>query len=65
MLAKKCAMMIQKHFKDKEISVVREARAREANLRKIAATTAREVRAFWGNVTKLMEYRWTPASRSL
>ena len=35
MNAKKCAMMIQKHFKDRELSVARAERNREANLKKI------------------------------
>ena len=55
--AKKCAMMIQKHFKDKELAVARAERTREANLKKIALTMAREVKTFWSNVNKLFEYR--------
>jgi len=56
-IAKKCASMIQKHFKDKEMSVLRAEKAREANLRRIASTMSREVKNFWSNVNKLFEYR--------
>jgi len=57
MLAKKCASMIQKHFKDKELAVMRAEKAKEANLRRIALMMSREVKSFWGNVNKLFEYR--------
>jgi len=56
-LAKKCASMIQKHFKDKELSVMRAEKAKEANLRRIASMMSREVKNFWNNVNKLFEYR--------
>ena len=49
--------MVQKHFKYKELSALRAEKAREANLRKIAATMAREVKVFWGNAQKLFEWR--------
>ena len=49
--------MVQKHFKDKELGVLRAEKAREANLRKIALNMAREVRIFWGNAQKLFEWR--------
>merc|ERR1719244_1126112 len=49
--------MIQKHFKDKELSVLRAEKAREANLRRIASAMSREVKNFWSNVNKLFEYR--------
>ena len=55
--ARKCAAMVQKHFKDKELSALRAEKAREANLRKIAASMAREVKVFWGNAQKLFEWR--------
>ena len=57
MLAKKCASMVQKHFKDKEMAVLRAEKAREANLRRIAGMMSREVKNFWSNVNKLFEYR--------
>merc|ERR1719341_230371 len=42
---------------DRELSVARAERNREANLKKIALTMSREVKTFWGNVNKLFEYR--------
>ena len=57
MLAKKCATMVQKHFKDKEMAALRAEKAKEANLRRIASLMAREVKNFWGDVNKLFEYR--------
>ena len=57
MLAKKCATMVQKHFKDKEMAALRAEKAKEANLRRIASIMAREVKNFWGDVNKLFEYR--------
>ena len=55
--AKKCAAMVQKFFKDKELNALRAEKAREANLRKIALTMSREVKGFWGNAQKLFEWR--------
>ena len=55
--AKRCAAMVQKHFKDKELASLRAEKAREANLRKLASNMAREVRTFWGNAQKLFEWR--------
>ena len=43
MNAKKCAMMIQKHFKDRELSVARAERLREANLKKIGKSNCRKI----------------------
>ena len=57
MLAKKCATMVQKHFKDKEMAALRAEKAKEANLRRIASVMARDVKNFWGDVNKLFEYR--------
>ena len=57
MLAKKCAVMVQKHFKDKELAAHRAEKAKEANLRRIASLMAREIKIFWGDVNKLFEYR--------
>ena len=57
MLAKKCATMVQKHFKDREMAALRAEKAKEANLRRIASLMAREIKNFWGDVNKLFEYR--------
>ena len=48
--------MVQKHFTDKEAALVRAEKAHDQNKRKMAASIAREVRNFWGNVEKLFEY---------
>ena len=55
--AKRCATMVQKHFKDRELAVARAEKAKEAHLRKIAANMAREVRLFWANAQKLFEWQ--------
>jgi hypothetical protein len=55
--AKRCAVMVQKHFKDRELAVARAEKAKEAHLRKIASNMAREVRLFWANAQKLFEWR--------
>ena len=39
------------------MATIRAEKAREANLRKIAANMAREVKAFWANAQKLFEWR--------
>ena len=49
--------MVQKYFKDKELAKIREEKMREANLRKIAANMAREIKGFWANAQKLFEWR--------
>jgi len=55
--AKKCAQMVQKHFRDKELAVTRAEKARDANLKKVALFMSREIKNFWGNVEKLFEFR--------
>ena len=53
---KKCANMVQKHFRDKESALIKAQKAHEQNLRRIAAFAAREVRTFWKNVEKVFEF---------
>ena len=55
--ARKSKLLVQKHFKDKEMAALRAEKAKEANLRRIASVMAREVKNFWGDVNKLFEYR--------
>lgn len=55
--AKKCARMVQKYFQDKALAVQRAEKAQEQHLRRIAAFCAREIRNFWNNVEKLVEYK--------
>lgn len=55
--AKKCALMIAKYHRDKEAAKEREKREELQRLKKIASTLAKEVRSFWSNVEKLVEYK--------
>ncbi|XP_058840254.1 helicase domino [Topomyia yanbarensis] len=55
--AKKCARMIQKHFQDKAMAAQRAEKAQELQLKRIAAFVAKEIKIFWGNVEKLVEYK--------
>ncbi|XP_042903379.1 helicase domino isoform X2 [Parasteatoda tepidariorum] len=55
--AKKCARMITKYFQEKEIKAERAEREEQIKLRKIASTIAREVKQFWNNIEKLVEYK--------
>ncbi|KAG0717329.1 Helicase domino [Chionoecetes opilio] len=57
--AKKCARMVQKYFQDKALQVQKAEKEQEMRLRKVAAFIAKEVRTFWGNVEKLVEYKVT------
>uniref|UniRef100_A0A7G3AY70 Putative snf2 family dna-dependent atpase n=1 Tax=Lutzomyia longipalpis TaxID=7200 RepID=A0A7G3AY70_LUTLO len=55
--AKKCARMVQKYFQDKAMAAQRAERAQEAQLKRIAAFVAKEIKVFWSNVEKLVEYK--------
>jgi hypothetical protein len=55
-VCKKCAKMVQKHFTDKEVALVKAEKSHEQNLRRIAANYSKDMRGFWGNVEKLFEY---------
>ncbi|XP_055631475.1 helicase domino isoform X2 [Toxorhynchites rutilus septentrionalis] len=55
--AKKCARMVQKHFQDKAMAAQRAEKAQELQLKRIAAFVAKEIKIFWGNVEKLVEYK--------
>uniref|UniRef100_A0A336MIX0 CSON001825 protein n=1 Tax=Culicoides sonorensis TaxID=179676 RepID=A0A336MIX0_CULSO len=55
--AKKCARMVQKHFQDKAIAAQKAEKAQEANLKRIAAFIAKEIKVFWSNVEKLVEFK--------
>ncbi|KAJ3642802.1 hypothetical protein Zmor_025555 [Zophobas morio] len=55
--AKKCARMVQKYFQDKALAAQRAEKAQEQHLRRIAAFCAKEIRTFWNNVEKLVEYK--------
>ncbi|XP_053625087.1 helicase domino isoform X2 [Plodia interpunctella] len=55
--AKKCARAIQKYFQDKATAAQKAEKAQELQLRKIAAFAAKEIRTFWSNVEKLVEWK--------
>lgn len=55
--AKKCARMVQKYFQDKALAAQRAERAQEQHIRRIAAFCAKEIKTFWSNVEKLVEYK--------
>lgn len=55
--AKKCARMVQKHFQDKAIAAQKAEKAQEAQLKRIAAFIAKEIKVFWSNVEKLVEFK--------
>ncbi|KAL9916253.1 helicase domino isoform X1 [Glossina fuscipes] len=55
--AKKCAKMVQKYFQDKANAAQKAEKAQEAHLKRVAAFIAKEVKMFWSNVEKLVEYK--------
>ncbi|XP_056644553.1 helicase domino isoform X1 [Diorhabda sublineata] len=55
--AKKCARMVQKYFQDKALAAQKAEKAHEQNLRRIAAFCSKEIKNFWNNVEKLVEYK--------
>lgn len=55
--AKKCARMVQKYFQDKALAAQRAEKAQELHLKRIAAFVAKEIKVFWSNVEKLVEYK--------
>jgi len=57
--ARKCARMVQKYFNDKAVSEQKAQKEQDLRIRKVAAFCAKEIRTFWGNVEKLVEYKVT------
>ncbi|XP_015599063.1 helicase domino isoform X2 [Cephus cinctus] len=55
--AKKCARMVQKHFQEKAIQAQKAEKSQELRLKKIAGFVAKEIKNFWTNVEKLVEYK--------
>lgn len=55
--AKKCSRMVLKYFADKALAAQRAEKAQELQLRRIAAAQAKEIKVFWSNVEKLVEYK--------
>lgn len=57
MAAKRCARMVQKYFQDKALAAQKAEKAQELHLKRIAAYVAKEIKVFWSNVEKLVEYK--------
>ncbi|KAI9564810.1 hypothetical protein GHT06_008551 [Daphnia sinensis] len=55
--ARKCGRMVLKHFQDKAAAAAKAEKEEEQRLRKIASFVAKEIRTFWSNVEKLVEYK--------
>ncbi|XP_066144904.1 helicase domino isoform X1 [Euwallacea fornicatus] len=55
--AKKCARMVQKYFQEKALAAQKAEKAQEQHLKRIAAFCAKEIKVFWSNVEKLVEYK--------
>nr|CAD7201269.1 unnamed protein product [Timema douglasi] len=55
--AKKCARNVQKYFQEKEIQAQKAEKGQEQRLRKIASFAAKEIKTFWANVEKLVEFK--------
>lgn len=55
--AKRCARMVQKHFQEKEMAAQKAEKAQEQNLKRIAAFVAKEIKTFWANVEKVVEFK--------
>ncbi|XP_078045774.1 domino helicase isoform X3 [Augochlora pura] len=55
--AKKCARMVQKYFQEKAIQAQKAEKSQELRLKKIASFIAKEIKTFWTNVEKLVEYK--------
>lgn len=55
--AKKCARMVQKYFSDKAVAAQKAQKAQELQLKRIAGFVAKEIKLFWSNVERLVEYK--------
>lgn len=55
--AKKCARMVQKYFNDKALAAQKAEKAKELQLKRIAGFIAKEIKMFWSNVEKLVEFK--------
>ncbi|XP_058805344.1 helicase domino isoform X2 [Phymastichus coffea] len=55
--AKKCARMVQKYFQEKAIQAQKAEKLEELRLKKIAGFIAKEIKTFWANVEKVVEFK--------
>ncbi|CAG2065573.1 unnamed protein product, partial [Timema podura] len=52
-----CARNVQKYFQEKEIQAQKAEKGQEQRLKKIASFAAKEIKTFWANVEKLVEFK--------
>lgn len=55
--AKKCSRMVQKYFQDKAVAAQKAERAHELQLKRIASFQSKEIKQFWANVERLVEFK--------
>ncbi|XP_014224907.1 helicase domino isoform X1 [Trichogramma pretiosum] len=55
--AKKCARMVQKYFQEKAIQAQKAEKLEELKMKRLASFVAKEIKTFWANVEKLVEYK--------
>ena len=55
--AKKCARMVMKYHQDKELQAEKAEKEEIMRLKRTAATISREIRNFWTNIEKIVEFR--------
>lgn len=55
--AKRCATMVQRYFREKELAVERVSLEREAEKRHVATVMATEVKRFWSDADKLVRFK--------
>jgi len=57
LIISQCAKMVEKYHADKQLAEEKAKRDEKIKIQRIAAFMAKEVRNFWSNVRKLVEYK--------
>lgn len=55
--AKKCSRMVQKYFQDKVAAAQKAERAQDLQLKRIASFQSKEIKQFWADVERLVEFK--------
>ncbi|KAK8769146.1 hypothetical protein V5799_014390 [Amblyomma americanum] len=55
--AKKCARMVLRYHQERELRAERAEREELQRLRRVAAQVAKEIKQFWANIEKLVEFK--------
>ncbi|CAN7985968.1 unnamed protein product [Ixodes hexagonus] len=55
--AKKCARMVLKYHQERELKAERAEKEELQKLRRIAGQVAKEIKSFWANIEKLVEFK--------